>query len=106
MGLNELSATVNSVVPAQAEKVFDRWKLVRLLVRSPDDAAYMTARVNFRKGKKTESGWELAPNAPENEASISIADVYILADGDAELEAAINTIVDRLKSIGSERGVL
>lgn len=105
MALSEIPATSSTVVPAEAEQTFDKWRLVSLQTKNTN-ANKLRVRATFRKARKDGDDWVLAPDTQANNSVLKIDDLYSISSADSNVETALNTLIGAMVTLGVQQGVL
>ena len=107
MSWTQLNSSNPSTTPAESEKVYDKYWMVRFEVHGTDPTEPMKMRAHFLPCRDVVDGEtsykELQPNGER--VSIAIDDLFAEAATDPEIASLINGILSKLVDIGKDQGI-
>lgn len=95
-------APVPTVIPAVAERVYDRYHTEKILIHAPDPNGTVAAVITLRKGLVNGSGlWELSMG--DEPVNLAVPDVFAEAAADADLAQAVGAILLYVAKLAAAR---
>ena len=100
-----IAATKTTVKPAEAEKTYDQWRIMRLVLAPTSDVLSGDShlRVQLQKGKKLiDETWEMS-----DESKLLRVDSFVeLVDSDPDAVTLANNISDMVLKLATAKGIL
>lgn len=99
----DIFATQPVVIPPQPEVVFDRWIIQDVSIRWPSTTGPMPMEVAFRVAKRENNG---NLTVGKTVRRMTVDDLWALAATDAGVAAALNSFVEQVTRVATERGLI